>query len=110
MAKPICLLFFFFQAEGGIRFLTVTGVQTCPLPISTLLIFASSATDEPPYFWTINAIELVRLQRTSATRRERPQCAGPNDQPGEAPGERQPEAHAVVRRGPGQPEDEAWRS
>src|SRR2546430_17169143 len=27
--------FFFFQAEDGIRFLTVTGVQTCALPIST---------------------------------------------------------------------------
>src|SRR2546430_17440583 len=25
---------FFFQAEGGIRDLTVTGVQTCALPIS----------------------------------------------------------------------------
>src|SRR2546430_4074521 len=25
---------FFFQAEGGIRVLTVTGVQTCALPIS----------------------------------------------------------------------------
>src|SRR2546430_13191858 len=29
------LLFFFFQAEDGIRDLTVTGVQTCALPIST---------------------------------------------------------------------------
>src|SRR5256886_13562853 len=28
------LLFFFFQAEDGIRYLTVTGVQTCALPIS----------------------------------------------------------------------------
>src|SRR6267143_2790050 len=28
------LLFFFFQAEGGIRDGTVTGVQTCALPIS----------------------------------------------------------------------------
>src|SRR2546430_4218722 len=27
--------FFFFQAEDGIRDLTVTGVQTCALPIST---------------------------------------------------------------------------
>src|SRR5256886_9278464 len=30
----LCLLFFFFQAEDGIRDLTVTGVQTCALPIS----------------------------------------------------------------------------
>src|SRR2546430_9108931 len=30
----IALLCFFFQAEDGIRDLTVTGVQTCALPIS----------------------------------------------------------------------------
>src|SRR5207245_5305697 len=29
--------FFFFQAEDGIRDATVTGVQTCALPISTSL-------------------------------------------------------------------------
>src|SRR2546430_10672196 len=29
----VCLLIFFFQAEDGIRDLTVTGVQTCALPI-----------------------------------------------------------------------------
>src|SRR5438094_2049833 len=29
----ICFLFFFFQAEDGIRDRTVTGVQTCALPI-----------------------------------------------------------------------------
>src|SRR2546430_3814551 len=28
------VIFFFFQAEDGIRDLTVTGVQTCALPIS----------------------------------------------------------------------------
>src|SRR2546427_6861929 len=28
-------VFFFFQAEDGIRDLTVTGVQTCALPITT---------------------------------------------------------------------------
>src|SRR2546427_9484155 len=37
MIKPCCrqlvLCFFFFQAEDGIRDLTVTGVQTCALPI-----------------------------------------------------------------------------
>src|SRR2546427_6070518 len=30
------IFFFFFQAEDGIRYLTVTGVQTCALPISSL--------------------------------------------------------------------------
>src|SRR2546430_13189040 len=33
-------LFFFFQAEDGIRDLTVTGVQTCALPISGVVFFA----------------------------------------------------------------------
>src|SRR2546430_11229435 len=31
-------LYFFFQAEGGIRDLSVTGVQTCALPISPLVV------------------------------------------------------------------------
>src|SRR6266550_5586484 len=31
----ITVVFFFFQAEDGIRDVAVTGVQTCALPIST---------------------------------------------------------------------------
>src|SRR5256886_2353164 len=34
MSAALTLIFFFFQAEDGIRYLTVTGVQTCALPIS----------------------------------------------------------------------------
>src|SRR5256886_11210530 len=33
----LMIQFFFFQAEDGIRDLTVTGVQTCALPISKRL-------------------------------------------------------------------------
>ena len=29
----VCVFFFFFQAEDGIRDWSVTGVQTCALPI-----------------------------------------------------------------------------
>src|SRR2546430_5575383 len=36
-------VFFFFQAEDGIRYLTVTGVQTCALPISTRSTSADDA-------------------------------------------------------------------
>src|SRR2546430_6881023 len=36
---------FFFQAEDGIRDLTVTGVQTCALPIYKYYI------DEDGYYW-----------------------------------------------------------
>src|SRR2546430_13366803 len=35
-ARCTVLVFFFFQAEDGIRDLTVTGVQTCALPICVL--------------------------------------------------------------------------
>src|SRR2546429_2282582 len=34
-AAALCSIFFFFQAEDGIRDVAVTGVQTCALPIST---------------------------------------------------------------------------
>src|SRR5437762_4106828 len=41
--------FFFFQAEDGIRDTSVTGVQTCALPISVSIIFlaASGPTSTP---------------------------------------------------------------
>src|SRR5258706_1789247 len=32
----MCYVFFFFQAEDGIRDWSVTGVQTCALPISVM--------------------------------------------------------------------------
>src|SRR5262249_58718468 len=37
----LCILFFFFQAEDGIRDWSVTGVQTCALPISSLALQCS---------------------------------------------------------------------
>src|SRR2546430_10288244 len=53
------LLVFFFQAEDGIRDLTVTGVQTCALPIwrlswrmyafaSSVVSISSMPSSEPP--------------------------------------------------------------
>src|SRR2546430_17604283 len=41
-------LFFFFQAEDGIRDLTVTGVQTCALPISLTRNVPISSPIVPP--------------------------------------------------------------
>src|SRR6478736_456768 len=40
MKLEFYLFFFFFQAEDGIRDLTVTGVQTCALPISVPAVVA----------------------------------------------------------------------
>src|SRR5688500_19514033 len=39
----LLLLFFFFQAEDGIRDYKVTGVQTCALPISALCMMPRTA-------------------------------------------------------------------
>ena len=36
--KACFVVFFFFQAEDGIRDIGVTGVQTCALPISLFFV------------------------------------------------------------------------
>src|SRR2546430_5929166 len=41
--------FFFFQAEDGIRDLTVTGVQTCALPISDRLDYLAPLSNNVAY-------------------------------------------------------------
>src|SRR5438046_9066461 len=41
------ILFFFFQAEDGIRDWSVTGVQTCALPIFTPMKTASAEINPP---------------------------------------------------------------
>src|SRR5438270_121431 len=42
-----CSSLFFFQAEDGIRYLTVTGVQTCALPICARV--EAARTEVPVY-------------------------------------------------------------
>src|SRR2546430_12613375 len=51
MGKHVVVLdrvFFFFQAEDGIRDLTVTGVQTCALPISANRLASCQGRAVPP--------------------------------------------------------------
>src|SRR5437870_11502112 len=43
MGKSVVVVFFFFQAEDGIRDGHVTGVQTCALPISSISRFPGFA-------------------------------------------------------------------
>src|SRR2546430_8808102 len=49
---------FFFQAEDGIRDLTVTGVQTCALPISIARDFGATSAAS---IWVVNAYQLAIL-------------------------------------------------
>src|SRR5256885_7562853 len=44
----LCLVFFFFQAEDGIRDYKVTGVQTCALPISAVTLNCGNGHRGPP--------------------------------------------------------------
>src|SRR5256886_7739730 len=67
------IVFFFFQAEDGIRDLTVTGVQTCALPISTLSMNSSS--DAALTSWSIVRVSsglgpMWRATKRSAGSRE----------------------------------------
>src|SRR5256886_6515250 len=71
----IVMLFFFFQAEDGIRDLTVTGVQTCALPIcevrkarSLLCCSASTAVRNVKIAWgPSSARSRARVARSRRT-------------------------------------------
>src|SRR2546430_6427014 len=59
-ASHCCVLFFFFQAEAGIRDLTVTGVQTCALPIfATAAVLAFSGQDHASWDLLLTAHALL---------------------------------------------------
>src|SRR5256886_10784529 len=47
------MFFFFFQAEDGIRDLTVTGVQTCALPISCVSWLLGGSIRPPPVHFPV---------------------------------------------------------
>src|SRR2546429_3171626 len=48
IARQLVFIFFFFQAEDGIRDVAVTGVQTCALPIFDSSKRSGSMPAEPP--------------------------------------------------------------
>src|SRR5256886_12466839 len=64
--------FFFFQAEDGIRDLTVTGVQTCALPIFAYA--APSAFQKAPDFAKCRAAALLKNSSLPVSGRD---CAAP---------------------------------
>src|SRR5258708_23357442 len=66
-----CLLFFFFQAEDGIRDDLVTGVQTCALPISNLKVSDAQLKRQQQLYGqhiiTMDVLEGAQTQFASAT-------------------------------------------
>src|SRR2546430_11621899 len=64
----VMMIFFFFQAEDGIRDLTVTGVQTCALPISTGQA-AKYISRHPKTLQAMDRAGVVPARRTASGRR-----------------------------------------
>src|SRR5689334_24817353 len=60
----VVFFFFFFQAEDGIRDGTVTGVQTCALPI--LLRLQRGPVDDEPVERRLERLEAVAPRREGA--------------------------------------------
>src|SRR5256886_8020318 len=61
----ICFVFFFFQAEDGIRDLTVTGVQTCALPISPQSVMHGGRAEHSPQVLSRPWMAVERSDRSS---------------------------------------------
>src|SRR5256886_9200094 len=61
---------FFFQAEDGIRDLTVTGVQTCALPISYCALVVSSIEAALSAFVARVIIRIARRERAQSIGRQ----------------------------------------
>src|SRR5207237_7606694 len=51
MSTLTLALLYFFQAEVGIRYSSVTGVQTCALPISSTFSISQGASTRVPVSW-----------------------------------------------------------
>src|SRR6516164_9931863 len=73
LAARLCAEAFFFQAEDGIRVGTVTGVQTCALPISTAgkLADLNRRYDEAVHAGSARAVERSEERRVGKECRSR---------------------------------------
>src|SRR5699024_11973262 len=78
------IIYFFFQAEDGIRDRNVTGVQTCALPISC----RSSRTASPRSAWTTTWRSSRRPTTASSAEPRHPTIREGGRAPVRAPGHR----------------------
>src|SRR2546430_6508435 len=90
-------IFFFFQAEDGIRDLTVTGVQTCALPISVGSVTLNQQLSEDRANEVVNI--LIQDGQIPLTRMLAPGAMGESQQTGkDTTAEGQAENRRVVVR------------
>src|SRR3989475_4299559 len=81
----VVFVFFFFQAEDGIRDLTVTGVQTCALPIlrrrpPRTSPFQAESPSLPPGSVAAGGRAALRPARTGATGRRSSRAPPPRSE------------------------------
>src|SRR2546430_13757106 len=79
VCMTVVLFFFFFQAEDGIRDLTVTGVQTCALPICGRRGYLAPHCDGPPSVFETSAAGTGRDAIPDRVRESRPPHVGPGE-------------------------------
>src|SRR2546422_402730 len=63
---PCWLVFFFFQAEDGIRDVAVTGVQTCALPISSRVPVTVARAEQRPVPYELSGTGTVEPRQTAS--------------------------------------------
>src|SRR5207237_4439979 len=92
----IVAFFFFFQAEDGIRDSSVTGVQTCALPISAA-----------PAFWSRSSSPRPTTERTGVAQ---PSTANDSSGPSSRRERGDPLTHRLVGRSEERRVGKEWRS
>src|SRR5690606_40626194 len=70
------LLYFFFQAEDGIRDFHVTGVQTCALPISPVRPSLERADADAEQLGDLRFCQMVEIGRASCRERVKNSVGG----------------------------------
>src|SRR2546429_2667248 len=93
-------VFFFFQAEDGIRDVAVTGVQTCALPICCRSSATTSSRPRPRD--SCSRARLTRCKAVSATVSGRPRRTSPRstEDPQEVLSQDLPDVVVAVTAGP----------
>src|SRR5690554_4685519 len=74
VSTSVSFLFFFFQAEDGIRDADVTGVQTCALPISNLAVDAIHGSDPLRSEVVVMEVQRARYAASGGGRRRAWRC------------------------------------
>src|SRR2546427_5371042 len=94
---PVLVFFFFFQAEDGIRDLTVTGVQTCALPIWLVTCISTCTSGQRCRNWGMSSPSTVWARVTGQLTRMVPRGSVCTSRSEEHTSELQSQSNLVCR-------------